>query len=85
VEVVGPVARGEVELGISAVPDIVATPGAEVLGPLPPELQDYIVFTGGIAVGANEPTAARTLIDFLISPASAAVIRSKGLEPQGSN
>jgi len=83
--VVGPVARGEVELGISAVPDIVATPGAEVLGLLPPELQDYIVFTGGIAVGANEPTAARALVDFLISPASAAVIRSKGLEPQGSN
>jgi molybdate transport system substrate-binding protein len=83
--VVGPVAKGEVELGISAMPDIVATPGAEMLGPLPPELQDYIVFTGGIAVAANEPTAARTLIDFLISPASAAVIRSKGLEPQGSN
>jgi molybdate transport system substrate-binding protein len=85
VAVVGPVARGEVELGISAVPDIVATPGAELLGPLPPELQNYIVFTGGVAVGANEPTAARTLIDFLISPASAAFIRSKGLEPEQSN
>jgi molybdate transport system substrate-binding protein len=83
--VVGPVARGEVELGISAMPDIVATPGVEVLGPLPPELQDYLVFTAGIAVGANEQTAARTLVDFLLSPASAAVIRSKGLEPQGSN
>jgi molybdate transport system substrate-binding protein len=81
VAVVGPVARGEVELGISAVPDIVATPGAELLGPLPPELQNYIVFTGGVAVGANEPTAAQTLIDFLISPTSVAVIKSKGLEP----
>jgi molybdate transport system substrate-binding protein len=80
----GPVARGEVELGISAVPDIVATPGAELLGPLPPDLQAYIVFTGGVAVGANEPIAARTLIDFLISPASAAIIRSAGLEP-GAN
>jgi molybdate transport system substrate-binding protein len=83
--VVGPVARGEVELGISAVPDIVATPGAEVLGSLPSELQDYLVFTAGVAVGANNPTAAEALIGFLISPASAAVIRSKGLEALGSN
>jgi molybdate transport system substrate-binding protein len=55
-----------------------------LLGPLPPDLQAYIVFTGGVAVGANEPIAARTLIDFLISPASAAIIRSAGLEP-GAN
>ena len=85
VEVVGPVARGEVELGTSAMTDILATPGAEVLGPLPPELQSYVVFTGGVAVGANEPTAAKALIDFLTSPASAAAIRSKGIEPSGWN
>ena len=85
IDVVEPVARGEVELGISAMTDILATPGAEVLGPLPPELQHYVVFTGGVAVGSAEPTAAKTLIDFLTSPASAAVIRSKGIEPLGSN
>jgi molybdate transport system substrate-binding protein len=52
---------------------------------LPPELQNYVVFIGGVAAGANEPTAAKALIDFLTSPASAAAIRSKGIEPQGAN
>ena len=79
--VIGPVARGDVELGISAMPDILATPGAEVLGPLPTELQDYVVFTAGVGVSATEPAAAKTLIDFLVAPASAVVIKRSGLEP----
>ena len=43
------VARGEVELGLVVITQIMTTPGVELLGPLPPELQSYVVFTGGIS------------------------------------
>jgi molybdate transport system substrate-binding protein len=39
------------------------------------------VFSAGIAAGANEPEAARTLIKFLASPAAFPVIIKSGIEP----
>ena len=76
-------AKGEVELAIQQVNELLAIPGIEVVGPLPPELQDPVAFTfaAGIFPNAQEPQAARALIKFLTSPALAKVDKSKGLEP----
>jgi molybdate transport system substrate-binding protein len=79
--VVGPVARGEVELAVITVPFIVLEPGADLVGPLPEELQQYVVYTAGVAATAQDPDAARALLRHLTSPAGAAVIKSKGLDP----
>ena len=79
--VVGPVARGEVELAVITTPYIVVEPGAELVGPLPGALQQYIVYTAGMAAGAPQPDAARALIAYLRSPVAAAVLKSKGLDP----
>lgn len=75
------VASGEVEIGVATVPTIVATPGLELVGPLPAELQTYISITAGVSTGAKEPEAAQSLIKFLSSPAAVAVIKAKGMEP----
>jgi molybdate transport system substrate-binding protein len=75
------VADGEAELGFAATSVILATPGAAVLGPFPPELQDYVVFTAVIGAAAKETEAARALIKFLTSPAAVSVIKAKGMEP----
>nr|WP_210241924.1 substrate-binding domain-containing protein [Bradyrhizobium elkanii] len=48
---------------------------------LPDELQNYTTFSVGISADASEPNAAGPLIAFLRSPASAAAMRGKGLEP----
>jgi ABC-type molybdate transport system substrate-binding protein len=39
------------------------------------------VFSAGVHAGAKEPAAAKALIQFLSSPASAPVARKKGMEP----
>ena len=75
------VARGEAELAIVLVSDILATPGVDLVGPLPAELQNYVVQTAGIGATAREPEAAKALIQFLTTPKSGAVFKAKGLEP----
>ena len=39
-------ARGEVELAVITTPYIVLEPGAELVGPLPSDLQEYVVYGG---------------------------------------
>ena len=75
------VARGEAELGIQLISEIVLVPGAELLGPLPAELQVMTVISAGIVTTTSEPEAARALFKFLTSPAAAAVIKATGMEP----
>ena len=55
--------------------------GVEFVGPLPPELQRYLVFMAGVSTAAEQPEAAKALITFLRSPAAVAVIKAKGMEP----
>ena len=53
----------------------------ELVGPFPPELQSYNVFIAGVGTVAEQPEGAKALIKFLTTPAAAAVIKAKGLEP----
>jgi molybdate transport system substrate-binding protein len=78
------VARGEAELGIQLISEIVSVPGAELLGPLPGDLQAMTAILAGIVTTAPEPDAARALLRFLTSPAAAAAIKAAGMKPGGS-
>jgi molybdate transport system substrate-binding protein len=73
--------KGEAELGALLVNELMAVPGVEVLGPLPPELQNYTVFATGVSSGSKDAAAATALIRFLSSPAARAMFKSKGQEP----
>jgi molybdate transport system substrate-binding protein len=75
------VAKGEIELGLVVITQILTTPSVELVGPIPPEIQSYITFVAGIGSRANAPDAARALLDFLKSPAVLPVIRAQGMEP----
>jgi molybdate transport system substrate-binding protein len=77
---VEPVAKGEAEIGLSTISEILPAPGVELVGPLPAEIQSFIVYTGAIPGTAKEPAAAKALLDFLISPRVTPVLKSKGLE-----
>jgi molybdate transport system substrate-binding protein len=74
------VIRGEVEVALGPISDILAS-SAELVGPFPAELQWYLVLPAGVAVGSKNPDAAKTLIKFLTSPAAAPVFKAKGMEP----
>jgi molybdate transport system substrate-binding protein len=75
------VAAGEVELGIIVIPNILSVPGAELVGPIPPQLQSYIVFTAAVSAQSPNQQAARYLLKLLTSPAVIPLIKAKGMEP----
>jgi molybdate transport system substrate-binding protein len=75
------VARGEVELGLVVITQILTTPGVELVGPLPPEIQSYVRFTAGIGARSKVPEAAEQLLEFLTGPAAIPTIRAQGMEP----
>jgi len=78
------VASGEIELGIPVITQILTTPGVELAGPLPPEIQYYIQFVAGVSGKSKAPDAARALIKFMIGPTALPVIKSQGMEPPPS-
>jgi len=75
------VAKGEVELGIVAITQILTTPGVELVGPLPGELQFYTAFGGAVSATSNASDAARDLLKFLKGPKAIPVIQAQGMEP----
>lgn len=79
--VVGPVAKGEVELAVISIPFILDEPGAELVGSLPAELQHYTIYTAGVSATGTQSDAGKALIRHLTSPAAAPVIKSNGLDP----
>jgi len=56
--------------------------GAQLVGPLPGELGLVTVFSAGAGEGSKVQEAARSLIQFITGPASAPVLKSKGMEPR---
>jgi molybdate transport system substrate-binding protein len=78
------VAKGEAELGIHQISEILPVKGVTLVGPLPAEIQNYTVYAAGIGAHAKEGDAAKALIKALSGPAAAEVLKSKGMEPAGS-
>jgi molybdate transport system substrate-binding protein len=75
------VAAGEVDFVVSGLPPLIDTPNIEWLGLLPPEINSFVLFTGGLSTAAKEPEAGRALLRFLTSPEAMAVYKTKGLDP----
>jgi molybdate transport system substrate-binding protein len=74
------VANGEAEIGVQQIPELIPVAGIEIVGPLPGDLQNTLVFAAAIMADTKEAGAGRALISFLRTPESAAVIKAKGME-----
>lgn len=77
----GVVARGEAEIGFQQMSELLPVPGIDIVGPLPPDIQQITAFSAGLHVAAKDADAAKALVQFLTAPAAAPVIRKKGMEP----
>jgi molybdate transport system substrate-binding protein len=75
------VAKGELEIGVVAITQILTTPGVDLVGPLPPEIQVYTAFEGAVSASSKAPDAARALIEFLSGTTAIPVIKAQGMEP----
>lgn len=75
------VAGGEAEVGMQQIIENQPVQGAHLVGPLPPELGNFVAYSAGFAVKVAGHAAARALVAFLKSPESERIIREKGMEP----
>jgi molybdate transport system substrate-binding protein len=75
------VANGDVEIGLTQISEILPYANAELVGPLPPDIQSYTHFSAGVSAASKEAEAAKAFVKFLTAPASLEVIKAKGMEP----
>jgi molybdate transport system substrate-binding protein len=75
------VAKGEAELGVAMASEIVPVADAQLVGPLPGDLNFVIVFSAGIGPTSKDPAAAKSLIQFITGPTGAPVLKSMGMDP----
>lgn len=75
------VARGEVDMAVQQVSELLPVHDAQFVGPFPPELQLYTVFSAGISSASVNREAAEAFIKFLTASSAAPLLRAKGLEP----
>jgi len=68
------VQRGEAEIGIQPISELMEVAGIDVVGPRPADLQSPdLVYMAGSPATSEQPLAAKALIDFLAAPSAAPV------------
>jgi molybdate transport system substrate-binding protein len=76
-------AKGDADLGVTFISEIVSEPGVEVVGPLPRDVSAPTGFVAYVSAQTKQPDAALALVRFLSSPDAAAIYRAHGMEPGG--
>ena len=74
------VASGEAEVAIHQISEIVPVKGAVLVGPLPADVQNFTTYSAGLGAAARDAAAAKALIQFIAGPASAPILKAKGME-----
>lgn len=74
------VAKGEADIAIGQVSEILDFPDVDLVGPLPTEIQNYTEFTAGIVASSKRVGAAKALIEFIRTPESRALMKTRGFE-----
>ncbi|MSQ51739.1 MAG: ABC transporter substrate-binding protein [Betaproteobacteria bacterium] len=74
------VARGEADIAVQQISELMPVPGIAHITPLPPELQRVSVFSAGVAVWSSDVALARSVIRFLASAEAVGAIERSGLE-----
>jgi len=75
------IAKGEAELGIQQISEIMAVAGVDLVGPLPAEIQHITDFWAAATAASQHTAIARQFVDFLGAPSSRAVMVAHGMEP----
>jgi molybdate transport system substrate-binding protein len=75
------VAGGEAEIGMQQIIENQPVKGAHLVGPLPPELGNFVPYSAGLATGSSNAPAVWDFVAFLSSPEATRIIREKGMEP----
>ncbi len=74
------VAKGEIELDMGVITQIMTTPGVELVGPVPSDIQSYVRWFGGVCSKSKAPDAAKSLLKFVTDPSVDRVLKAQGME-----
>jgi molybdate transport system substrate-binding protein len=73
------VARGEAELAVQQISELMPVAGIDIVGPLPGDLQKISLFAAAIFTAAKNPAGGAKLVSFLAQPELAPILARKGL------
>ena len=75
------VVRGDAEIAIQQMPELVGIAGLDVVGELPHELQQVTVFSAAVVATTSDEAGGAPAHRCLTSPQAAVAIRAKGMQP----
>jgi molybdate transport system substrate-binding protein len=76
--VVEPVGKGEIELGVHQITEILPVKGVKLVGPLPASLQKETVYVGALTPATQNAAEAKSFLAFLRQPETRKIFASKG-------
>jgi len=74
------VAKGEAELCVTQISEMLPVKGVTVVGPLPRDLQNITTFAAGVSTRSTAAEAARAFVSFLARPSFRAKFAEAGLD-----
>ncbi|MFZ4809122.1 MAG: molybdate ABC transporter substrate-binding protein [Hyphomicrobiaceae bacterium] len=74
------VAKGEAEIAIHQISEIIPVKGVVLVGPLPAEVQSYTVYAAGIGAAARDAAAAKALIAHLAAADATPALAARGMD-----
>jgi molybdate transport system substrate-binding protein len=74
------VGRGEAEIGLQQVSELLPIQGVDFVGPIPNEVQYVTTYAAAVVAGSRHVDAATRLIAFLSSPEARAAIKKSGMD-----
>jgi molybdate transport system substrate-binding protein len=78
---VAAVAKGDAEIGIFNISEILPVKGVKLVGPLPAELQNYISFSGAVYSSSASPEQAKSFLQHLSDTSARPTWTKWGFEP----
>jgi molybdate transport system substrate-binding protein len=74
-------AKGDVDIGLTFISEIITEPGVEVVGPLPASISTPTGLVAYLGAKAKDPEAAKALIAYLSGPEAGKIYKERGMVP----
>jgi molybdate transport system substrate-binding protein len=84
-QVADAIAKGEIELGLTFLSELVPNKGVTIAGPFPDAIQNPTLYTAAVMSTSANADAARAFVAFITSPAAAPVLKAAGVAPAQSS
>ena len=71
---------GEADIAMQPASELLAVPGAQLVGPIPLEVQTYILYSGAVSTATRDRQAADALMLALADPKNLPILKKRGLD-----